>query len=110
MMIAHSRLTVTFEGIDTTTELAELAKLSGAIGANLTTEHYVDDHNQGKIRAVLTRPTPHFAVTDAASLVYVQAMTRDKSPDEVLDEVRTTLEAMHVALNRAPSDGPGIAE
>jgi hypothetical protein len=110
MMIAHSRLTVTFDGIDTTTELAELAKLSGKTGADLRTEHYEDDNDQPKIRAVLTRTTPDFAVTDAAWLVYVQAMTRDQLPVAILDEVRSKLEALHVTLDVKPSDGPGIAE
>lgn len=109
-MIARSRLAVTFDQIDTTTELAELAKMSAKTGADLTVEHYEDEHNRPRMRATLTRTATNFIVNDVASLVYMQAMTRDKTPAAVLDEVRAKLEGMHITLDRSPSDGQGIAE
>ena len=109
-MIAHSRLAVTFSHINTTTELAELAKLSAKTGADLQVEHYRDDNDGPSMRAVMTRTSAEWLVNDAAWLVYIQAMSRGKSPAAVLDEIRARLETINVVLDRDPNDGPGIAE
>jgi hypothetical protein len=109
-MKTESFLAVTFSKLDTTTEMAEIAKLAMKAAADLNVERVEDGNGRLVPRATMTRTRPGDLVQDIAWLVYADGMTRGKSPSAVLDDVRALLEKMHVPLDVPPSDGPGIAE
>ena len=109
-MQTKSILAVRFTSIDTTTEVAEIAKLGMKAGADVKLEHDVDEYDRPITRATLSRTTPGDVVQDMAVLAYIHGMAYGQTPAAVLDDVRARLENMHVALDVPPSDGPGIAE
>lgn len=83
-------------------EIAELAKYSTVIGARA--EIVVDR------MTIQTIDDPGFLETSIRDLVVLSALVNDQSPRDVLDGLARAIGAMHMPMDKKPSDVRGLGE
>jgi hypothetical protein len=105
-MIAYSAVSARIENLTTMTEIAEVAKAAAKFSYRMVLHRDEGGHSV----ADLGRDEMEWMGTDLARLVYLQALATNRSADDVLAEIRSTLEKMHAPLDVPPGDRPGIGE
>jgi hypothetical protein len=109
---ALSSVDVHLDLVRTTAETAEVAKFATKYGYRLQLGPSQDGAAPANSwTARLHRDEPDFLHSDLVRLVYVEALARGSTIDQVLDRVRRELaEQWHVATDRPLADRPGIGE
>ncbi len=93
-------------------EVAELAKFAMAAGYDLTLEGDDDEElerSEGRpFVVVLQRDEPAWLEEELDWLVYLQAQSSNRSPNDVLDATKARLAEMCATMGLPPMDAPGI--
>jgi hypothetical protein len=105
-------LTIHVESVATTTEIEELAKAAGKFGMRFVLWPVKPDehgHRVYFVRDELVEPSECELIDDLTRLVYLEAITSQRSARDVLAAIVEKLEEWRAqGLDVPPSDAPGI--